>query len=174
MRRDVVQMMAQSPTSAEATGSAHSRTACPARIGRISETAAAVEAGTAADNGGWAKWSWWSRSAGGLRPGLVPRPPRARGEGARGGRRRARSSRRLDVIATEDSAGWVAVLRRLVPQRLKGGPDAQSWCEECDRGRAWCEQAALPHALHAEPAHARASQRARRRRHDAAYDLRAA
>ena len=84
----------------------------------------------------------------------------------------------LDVVTSEDGAGWLAFLRSLVARGLRGVElvisDAHVGLEGGDRLCARRRVVAVPHALHAQPAPARAQVDARCRRLAGAQHLRAA
>ena len=90
-----------------------------------------------------------------------------------------RESLGLELVTSEDGAGWTAFLRGLVARGLGGraardqrrppGPHRRH-----RRHPAGGELAALPHALHAQPPDARAQERAAVRGHPRALDLRPA
>ena len=90
-----------------------------------------------------------------------------------------RESLGLDVVTTEDGAAWLAFLRCLVARGLSGVKLVSSRRAPRPRRRdrgdaARGGLAALPHPLHAQPAHPRAEERAELRRDDGAHDLRPA
>ena len=90
-----------------------------------------------------------------------------------------RESLGLDVVTSEDGAAWLAFLRALVARGLAGVKLVSSRRAPRPRRRdrgdaARRELAALPHALHAQPAHPRPQERAVVRRDDGPHDLRAA
>ena len=84
----------------------------------------------------------------------------------------------IDVGTSEDGAFWLSFLRGLVARGLSGvelvTSDAtpRAPCDDAgDRASAAASCAALPDALHAQPAHARAEERRRAGGDDRAHDL---